>query len=292
MDASILTIDDSLPMHRLIQSVFGTLGVAFHTAYDGIRGLSLAAHYRPNVILLDVDLPGMDGFEVCRRLKNSKETSPIPVIFVTAVLAKQDKSKGIELGAADYITKPFTPESLLASVQSSIKTREAEPHSDTPRPTGLRSRADLEAFLATKEAAVAEGGKSLACIACDVDELRIINGRFGTSGGDEVISRIGEMLVKHSRPGDMIAEWGAGRFVIAAPGLDRRDAGRMAERLSAKIKDLEVLGAGTDSRVTCTFGVADSAVAAGQPLLERAHGALKRAKLNGRASVSVARPPR
>jgi len=196
------------------------------------------------------------------------------------------------LGAADYITKPFTPESLLASVQSSIKTREAEPHSDTPRPTGLRSRADLEAFLATKEAAVAEGGKSLACIACDVDELRIINGRFGTSGGDEVISRIGEMLVKHSRPGDMIAEWGAGRFVIAAPGLDRRDAGRMAERLSAKIKDLEVLGAGTDSRVTCTFGVADSAVAAGQPLLERAHGALKRAKLNGRASVSVARPPR
>ncbi len=292
MDASILTIDDSLPMHRLIQSVFGSLGVAFHTAYDGNRGLSLAVHYRPNVILLDVDLPGMDGFEVCRRLKSSKETSPIPVIFVTADFARQDKSKGIELGAAGYITKPFTPESLLASVQSSIKKREAEPHPDTQRTPGLHRRADLEAFLASHEAAVAGDGKSLACIACDVDELRIINGRFGTSGGDEVISRIGEMLVKHSRPGDLVADWGAGRFMIAAPGLDRRDAGRTAQRLSEKIRELEVLGAGTDSRVTCTFGVADTAVAAGQPVLERADGALKRAKLNGRASVSVARPPR
>jgi diguanylate cyclase (GGDEF)-like protein len=292
MDASILTIDDSLPMHRLIQSVFGSMGVAFHTAYDGNRGLSLAAHYRPNVILLDVDLPGMDGFEVCRRLKSSKETSPIPVIFVTADFARQDKSKGIELGAAGYITKPFTPESLLASVQSSIKKREAEPHPDTQLPPGLHRRSDLEAFLASHEAAAAGAGKSLACIACDVDELRIINGRFGTSGGDQVISRIGQMLVKHSRPGDLVADWGAGRFMIAAPGLDRRDAGRMAQRLSEKVRDLEVLGTETDFRITCTFGVADSAVAAGQPLLERADGALMRAKLNGRASVSVARPPR
>jgi len=292
MDASILTIDDSLPMHRLIQSVFRPIGVAFHTAYDGTRGLSLAAHYRPNVILLDIDLPGMDGFEVCRRLKSNKETSPIPVIFVTSDFASQDKSRGIDLGAAGYITKPFTPESLLASVQATIRKREAEPHPDTQRPSGLKNRAELESFISEYEASMASGGKSLACIACDVDELRIINGRFGTAGGDQVISSIREMLVRHGRPGDLVADWGAGRFMVAAPGLDRRDAGRMALRLSEKVRDLEVLGAETDFRITCTFGVADSAVAAGQPLLERAHGALMRAKLNGRASVSVARPPR
>src|SRR5580658_4051818 len=126
MEASILTIDDSLPMHRLIQSVFGSTGIAFHAAYDGQRGLTMAAQYRPNVILLDVDLPGIDGFEVCKRLKSTRETSPIPVIFLTADFAKADKVRGLDLGAVDYITKPFAPEALLASVHSSIRRRETE----------------------------------------------------------------------------------------------------------------------------------------------------------------------
>lgn len=292
MEPSILTIDDSLPMHRLIQSLFGPMGVAFHTAYDGRGGLTMAAQYRPNVILLDVDLPGMDGFEVCKRLKSTRETSPIPVIFLTADFAKSDQAKGLDLGAADYITKPFKPEALLTSVQTTIRKREPKARPAPAEVEGLKDRAALDEFLAAQTAVAIQDGKALSCIHCDVDELRIINSRFGLAVGDEALMRIGDALLKHARPGDIVSDCGGGRFVIAAPGLDRRDAGRMAQRLSDKIRELPIFGEGVKFPVTCTFGVADVAVAGGEPLMDRADGALKRAKLNGRASVSVARPPR
>jgi diguanylate cyclase (GGDEF)-like protein len=292
MEASILTIDDSLPMHRLIQSVFGSTGIAFHAAYDGDRGLTLAAQYRPNVILLDVDLPGMDGFEVCKRLKSSGETSPIPVIFLTADLQNSDKARGIDLGAEDYITKPFKPEALLASVRSSIAKKEMPAHSATQPIPGLKNRPELDEFLAAETAAAIQEGKPLSCIQCDVDELRIINSRFGQTAGDQALVGVAQALMKLTRPGDMVADCGGGRFAIAAPGLDRRDAGRMAQRMSDMIRTSKILQQGGEVRMTCTFGIADAAVAAGYPLMERAEGALKRAKLNGRASVSVARPPR
>jgi diguanylate cyclase len=122
--------------------------------------------------------------------------------------------------------------------------------------------------------------------------LRIINTHQGRGAGDEVLRSVGQLLLSRCRANDTVFDCGGGKFVIVAPGMNRRGAGRVAHELCEEVMNLRIVAPGVKTGVTCTFGVADSIVAAGQSLLDRAEGALTKAKLNGRASVSVARPPR
>ena len=293
MEASILTIDDSLPLHRLMKSIFDSQGVTFHSAYDGERGLAMAAHIHPDVILLDVDLPEMDGFEVCERLKNSQETSPIPVIFLTAGIASSDQAKGFGVGAADYITKPFVAEDLIASISSQLRNRKTEQRPVADRILSMQDRESLDEFVASQCNLASQRGQPMACISCDVDELRIINSRQGRATGDEVLRRVGQTLLGNSRNGETVVDCGGGKFVVVAPGLNRRGAGRMAHKLCDEMQNLRIVGPQIKTEITCTFGVADDAItAAGVSLLDRADGALTKAKLNGKGCVSIARPPR
>lgn len=217
MEASILTIDDSLPLHRLMKSIFDSQGVTFHSAYDGERGLAMAAHIHPDVILLDVDLPEMDGFEVCERLKNSQETSPIPVIFLTAGIASSDQAKGFGVGAADYITKPFVAEDLIASISSQLRNRKTEQRPVADRILSMQDRESLDEFVASQCNLASQRGQPMACISCDVDELRIINSRQGRATGDEVLRRVGQTLLGNSRNGETVVDCGGGKFVVVAP---------------------------------------------------------------------------
>ena len=275
-----------------MRSMFASLGVATHAAYDGKRGLTMAAHYRPNLILLDVDMPEMDGFEVCQRLKSSKETSPIPVIFLTADYAKADQAKGIALGAAGYIIKPFVSEHLMETVLSSLQSPQPESKPMFDRVTGLRNRAFLEEHLTSQTQAARQTGGALSCITCDVDELRLVNSKHGQMAGDEVLRALAQLLTSQCRPEDVVCNCGGGRFSIVAPGMDRSDAGRTARRIGEQVRNLKVAEQDKKIVISCTFGVADLAIAGDEPLLDRAEAALKRAKLNGKGTVSVARPER
>jgi two-component system, cell cycle response regulator len=293
MNLSILMIDDSLLLHRLVASQCNSLGMAIHSAYDGGNGLTMAAQYRPSMILLDLDLPDIDGFEVCRRLKSDRETSRTPVIFLTADVTSGNKTKGLDLGAVDYITKPFRVEELLARVRSSLRTHwQMEQSAMIDGLTGLWNRAYLEDHLSSQVTQAAQSGQPLSCIVCDVDELRVINSRHGLTAGDEVLRSVGQFLLSQCRAQDAVCMCGAGKFSIVVSGMDRHAAGRLAERLCGQIQDLHVARLGMEIGVTCTFGVADVSVSGGASLFERADAALKRAKLNGKASVSVARPAR
>jgi len=286
-------IDDSLLLHRLVASQCDSLGMAIHSAYDGGNGLTMAAQYRPSMILLDVDLPDIDGFEVCRRLKSDRQTSRTPVIFLTAAVATDNKVKGLDLGAVDYITKPFKVEELLARVRSSLRAhRKMEHRAMIDGLTGLWNRAYLEDHLSSQVAQAAQSGEPLSCIICDVDELRVINSRHGRTVGDEVLRSVGQFLLSQCRAQDVVCVCGGGKFSMVVSGMDRHAAGRLAERLCGQIRDLHVVRRGMEIGATCTFGVADISVSGGASLFERADAALKRAKLNGKASISVARPAR
>src|SRR5437773_396483 len=96
-----LIVDDSLPLHQLMKTHLDGEGLEFHSAYDGEAALTKAVDLRPSLILLDIDMPDMDGFEVCRRLKANTQTNSIPVIFLTADFNTNDKVKGLDLGAVD-----------------------------------------------------------------------------------------------------------------------------------------------------------------------------------------------
>ena len=123
MPQTVLIVDDSLPLHELVKMHLEEEALSAHSAFDGTSALSMAVTLLPDLILLDVEMPGMDGFEVCRRLKSSVDTAEIPVIFLTAAASIDNKQCGLELRAVDYITKPFEPHKLLTSVRSALRTR-------------------------------------------------------------------------------------------------------------------------------------------------------------------------
>jgi DNA-binding response OmpR family regulator len=121
MPQTILIIDDSIPIHQLIKVHLDEESIEIQSAYNGTSGLSKAAALRPDLILLDVDLPDMNGFDVCRLLKADSATAHIPVIFVAGSSSIDAKVCGLDLQAIDYITKPFNPTELCARVRSALR---------------------------------------------------------------------------------------------------------------------------------------------------------------------------
>jgi two-component system cell cycle response regulator len=123
MSQTVLVIDDSAAMHALVKALLSEEAVEVHSAFDGTSGLLLAASLKPDLILLDVDMPAMNGFEVCKILKASKVTSNIPIVFLTACASADEKVWGFELNAADYITKPFEPSEFWARIRAALRTK-------------------------------------------------------------------------------------------------------------------------------------------------------------------------
>jgi len=288
-----LIVDDSIPLHKLIKTHLDTAGLEFYSAYDGPSALALAEEVRPRLILLDVDMPGMDGFEVCRRLKASVETTTIPIIFLTADFQANDKVMGLDLGAVDYVTKPFKPEELCARVRAALRARQLlEQKAMIDGLTGLWNRKYLEDHTAAQLSLASRSGWPLSCIAMDVDNLRQINRKFGTPFGDEILRSIGAILLQQCRAQDAISRFDGGKFGIIVSDMSRSGASHLAERLREQIKDQLLVRSGKEIGVTCSFGVADSLVSGDTSLMQRAEAALIRAKQNGGNCVSVARPQR
>ncbi len=270
----VLMIDDSVPLHRLVAARLAGQDVELHSASDGSTGLAMAADLRPAVILLDVDLPDVDGFEVCRRLGASVETADIPVIFLTAEGGR--RQAGLDLGAAGYVTKPFRTGELSDRVAATIRDRLARQASaGLDGVTGLWTRAAVARHLADRAAEPA------ACVVADVDGLRLVNARHGSPVGDAVLRAVGGAFAGHCRG---VCGAGGGRFAAVLPG-DRR-AGRA---LAEAVRDALAATPIAEVRITCGFGVADTAVAAGPRLLGRAESALAHAKRAGPGHVAVAR---
>jgi diguanylate cyclase (GGDEF)-like protein len=289
----LLIIDDSLPLQKLIKSHLESEDLEIHSAYDGEAGIALAADIRPGAILLDVDMPDMDGFEVCRRLKLNVDTNSIPIIFLTADFATGDKVKGLELGAVDYVTKPYKPEELSARVRASLRMKSMlDQKAMIDGLTGLWNRKYLDDHLAAQTSLALRTGRPMSCIAVDVDGLRQINKKHGIPFGDEILRSVGNILLGQCRTEDAVCRCDGGQFAIAVSAMSRTGAARLADRLCATIHRELFSHGGKEIGVTCSFGVVDSLIAGQDMLLKRALDAVLRAKKNGGNCVSVARPPR
>lgn len=122
MESSVLIIDNSKMMHALIGTRIADMGLSLHSAWSGEQGLQMARELMPDLILLDVDMPGMDGFETCRRLKIHETTEHIPVVFLSGTAAIDKKIEGLDIGAVDWVVKPFDPAELKARIRAALRT--------------------------------------------------------------------------------------------------------------------------------------------------------------------------
>ena len=214
-------------------------------ATSGEQALALCASQHPDLVLLDVVMPGLDGHEVCRRLQADAATRDIPVIFVTAHNDEAAETLGLELGAVDFISKPINPKIVRARVRTHL-TLKAQ--SDLLRQwvyidglTGVYNRRHFDERLAAEWGRAARSGSALSVVLLDVDLFKRFNDRHGHQAGDDCLRRVAAALLAGlRRPGDLIARYGGEEFVCLLPDTAPAGAVMLAEHLGAAVQALHI----------------------------------------------------
>ena len=288
----VLLVENSASDRQLLRLWLNAEMIETYEAVDIITALAGCQKFQPNLVLLQLRLNTWDGFEVIRRLKEDPKTRSIPVIFVAASALTHEKAKGIDMGAVDFVSKPFDSVELLARVNSALRTKalldllEQRAHLDGL--TELGNRFALQDALPREFAAAQQNQTPLSLLITDIDHFKKINDQYGHAAGDEVLRRMAMILRKTVRPNDFLARYGGEEFVVLCPNCPLGEALDMAERIRDQVAELRVLFRNNLLNMTTSVGVhCLEAPAEGDPqeLLDRADQALYRAKSGGRNAV-------
>lgn len=214
-------------------------------AKDGKQSLERAREHMPDLILLDVLMPEMDGYAVIRELKNDDQTRDIPVIFITALDSVGDEERGLELGAVDYISKPFNPAIVRVRIRNHLQSvqqrRLLEQLAMLDSLTGIPNRRRLAEIYEQEWRRCMRSGVPLSLIVIDVDHFKAFNDTYGHAAGDLVLERIAESLKQAlRRSGDFVARYGGEEFIILLPDVDSAGALAIAEHARAGIENLRI----------------------------------------------------
>jgi len=293
----ILAVDDSELMHRLLRTRLQLEQVEIHCAITGEEGLRLADELQPEVILLDIDLDGMDGFEVLQQLKENPRTRDIAVIFISASCETMDRVRCLDLGAVDFIPKPFEMAELKARVRSAIRVQQLlrmlSQRAQLDGLTALWNRAYFDQRLAAEFSEGRRHARPLSLILCDIDHFKSVNDRFGHPFGDEVLALFATIL-SGGRASDIPCRYGGEEFGVIVPATTIADAVEVAERFRRAFEEHQ-WRRHPDLVLTASFGVAQIAGLApdAKPadLLASADAALYAAKRGGRNRVSSSALP-
>lgn len=294
MQQQLLIIDDYQPIHALVKALLVNEPLDIHSATDSRYGLTLAQTIRPDLVLLDVDMPNGNGFETCKKLKSDPTTAAVPVIFLTASSTVAEKVCGLKLGAVDYVTKPFNQSELLARVRGALATSYLihllEDKALVDPLTGLGNRAMFDQRMAAEVALRARFNNPLACMVLDIDHFKAINDTYGHVFGDQTLRKIAGVISDMCRTEDVACRYGGEEFVVIAPHTNASDAAILAERMRMAISEIRFPQQGESIRITCSIGVAEALTTFDRSMLQRADKAMYRSKREGRNQVSLAPP--
>lgn len=293
-DCVVLVIDDSPDVHRLLAVRLKAEGLKVKSAPTGQEGLEMAEELQPAAILLDLDMPGMDGFEALRALKESPMTMRIPVIMLSGSDNPQSKVTGLDLGAVDYITKPFNIAELRARIRSVMRIhtlmRLLEQRAQIDPLTGLWNRQHLEERLAEEIEAMQRYKRPLTLAIADLDLFKRINDTHGHPAGDAVIEGFANILTNELRVSDVACRYGGEEFAIILRDTNANDAVVVLERVCAALRETR-WPKHPELPVTASIGVCDDSVVRGAELatwIDAADHALYAAKRAGRDNIVAA----
>ncbi len=242
--ASILVVDDS----KANLSILGTMlledGYHVALASSGVEALEFTRNDPPDLLLLDVIMPDMDGFEVCRQLKSTRSTKDIPIIFLTALAETSYKLKAFEAEGVDYITKPFVQEEVLARVNVHVKLKKAleklEDMSLKDELTGVYNRRFAYEILSKQiQTANRDNGRFVICF-IDIDHLKRVNDSFGHSAGDELIITVATILQNSIRSSDYLFRMGGDEFLLLFPKTNLKESHDLVERFRNKVNQQKI----------------------------------------------------
>jgi diguanylate cyclase (GGDEF)-like protein len=288
----LLLVDDDVESLAVARARLAGDGIEISCATGGSAGLEAAKSQHPDLILLDLEMPDMSGFDVCRTLKADPELCMIPVLFLSGSGTSVDKVRGLDLGAVDYITKPFDDFELRARVRVALRTKELQDllieHAHIDPLTGLPNRRALMDRLQMEWARMQRHGGELSFIMADIDHFKRVNDAYGHSIGDKVLQEVARSIAGQCRESDLPARYGGEEFAVVVPNAGTSTAVLLAERCRREIEKVDLPVKGEPIRPTASFGVADAVgVSSTELLVDRSDQALYRAKAAGRNRVAV-----
>jgi diguanylate cyclase (GGDEF)-like protein len=292
---TLLVVDDSRTLCHLLG---GQLCPRYRvlTAETGEEGLALALQWCPDLILLDVMMPDLDGFHVCRRLKEDSRTREIPVLFLTALGGEAEEMRALEAGGIDFILKPVSPPVLAARVRNQLELKHQQDRlrnlSLLDGLTGIANRRRFDQYLEMEWQRCSRNGQPLSLVMGDVDHFKAYNDGYGHGRGDECLRSVAKVFDRAlRRPADLAARYGGEEFICLLPETDQDGARIVAEQIMAQMAELALPHAYSpiSRQVSVSVGLATARrPSQGRPchtLVEEADRWMYEAKARGRNRV-------
>jgi diguanylate cyclase (GGDEF)-like protein len=256
---SILLVDDDSMVIRILSRILGDFA-PLRFATSGRAALKLARESTPDLVLLDVDMPELSGFEVCKAFKSDPALAEVPIIFITSHESAQLEAKGLELGAADFISKPPHAPLVLARVRTYQRLKML---SDTMRSavkmdflTGAVTRRELEKDMTQEWLRAQRSEAPLVLLLADIEGFTAYNAEFGEEKGDACLKSVAACLrLAALRPTDVVGRYAGGKFALLLPETDARGANTVARRAIDAVSNLQILHAASMGRDRVTLSV-------------------------------------
>lgn len=261
MNGNILLVDDNPGMIQIMARILG--GIAdLRFATSGPAALEQARSFPPDLILLDAEMPGMDGYAVCEALKADPALRDAAVIFVTAHSESEFELKGLEVGAVDFIAKPISEQLLLARVKTHLRmkrlTDELRHIAAIDALTEAVNRRTLDESLEREWKRGLRAGEPISVLMIDVDHFKQFNDRYGHPAGDSCLRGVSRALKSACRrPADLLARYGGEEFALLLPQTARAGAEHMAHRVLDLVEGLSIPheSSGTANHLTVSVGI-------------------------------------
>jgi diguanylate cyclase (GGDEF)-like protein len=270
MEANIIVVDDTRENLRLLSNILKEQGYQVRPVPLGSRALAAAKSRPPDLILLDIMMPEMDGYEVCSELKADRRTRDIPIIFISALNDTVDKVKAFSQGGVDFITKPFQTEEVLARVKTHLTIRNLQKELEARNQelarlvnidglTKIANRRYFDEYLQQEWQRLAREQQYISLIFIDIDFFKNFNDFYGHQAGDDCLKKVACVFEQATeRPADLAARYGGEEFVILLPNTDEQGAQHIARDIREALLQIKIPHeqSTVSTYITCSMGIA------------------------------------